>query len=37
MIGASLLKRAGRDVVAIDGPWSEAAGAGLPIVYTERP
>lgn len=37
MLGASLLKRAGRDVVAVDGPWSGASEAGLPISRSASP
>jgi hydroxyacylglutathione hydrolase len=30
-IGASVLDRAGREVVHVDDDWSNAAGAGLPV------
>jgi hydroxyacylglutathione hydrolase len=34
-IGASVLDRAGRDVVHVDDDWSSAAGAGLPVTRPE--
>ena len=37
MLGASLLQRTGRDVVAIDGPWSGATEVGLPISTAQPP
>jgi rhodanese-related sulfurtransferase len=34
-IGASVLDRAGRDVVHVDDDWANAAGAGLPVTQPE--
>jgi rhodanese-related sulfurtransferase len=32
-VAASLLQRAGHDVVHVDAEWDEAAGAGLPVTH----
>jgi hydroxyacylglutathione hydrolase len=37
MLGASLLQRSGHDVVAIDGPWSDASEVGLAISTAQPP